>query len=377
MKKEISLYIHIPFCVRKCLYCDFLSAPAKEAQISRYVELLVKEIAVRGREYGDYRVKTVYIGGGTPSLLSGGCILQIMTQVYRCFEVEKNCEVSLEANPGTVTYEKLTAWREAGVNRISLGLQSLQDGELKALGRIHDSSTFFATYRMVVESGFNNINIDLMSGIPGQSLESYKDTLKKVVKLAPGPKHISAYSLIVEEGTPFYENTPQLPDEECDREMYALTDEFLSQYGYCRYEISNYALPGYECRHNIVYWRRGNYLGLGLGAASLVENVRFCNARKIEDYGKIEEKQILSRKEQMEEFMFLGLRMTEGVSYGEFSACFGADIDLIYPGTVELFRQKGLLWQRINEETGEKRIGLTAYGMDVSNYVMAEFLLTV
>ncbi|MDE6964658.1 MAG: radical SAM protein, partial [Lachnospiraceae bacterium] len=147
MKKEISLYIHIPFCVRKCLYCDFLSAPAKEAQISRYVELLIKEIAVRGREYGDYRVKTVYIGGGTPSLLSGGCILQIMTQVYRCFEVEKNCEVSLEANPGTVTYEKLTSWREAGVNRISLGLQSLQDGELKALGRIHDSSTFFATYR--------------------------------------------------------------------------------------------------------------------------------------------------------------------------------------------------------------------------------------
>lgn len=385
MKKEISLYIHIPFCVRKCLYCDFLSAPADEKERERYTELLLREIAVRGRKYGDYQVKTIYIGGGTPSLLPGSRIYQILTQVYRCFQVEKDCEISLEANPGTVTYEKLSAWRQAGVNRLSLGLQSLQDKELRALGRIHDSKDFFDTYEMIIESGFNNINIDLMSGIPEQNLDSYRDTLKKVVKLRPAPKHISAYGLIVEEGTPFYENTPPLPDEECEREMYALTEEFLSKYGYYRYEISNYALPGYECRHNIVYWRRGNYLGLGLGAASLVENVRFRNTRDMMKYEKTvtescedaEERQILSVREQMEEFMFLGLRMTGGVSCNEFFTCFGTDIDQVYPGIVEDFCKKGLLWQRTDDATGEKRIGLSPYGLDVSNYVMAEFLLTV
>lgn len=379
MGRALGLYIHIPFCVRKCLYCDFLSAPAGEKEMEHYVGILCGEIEREGGKYADYSVKTIYIGGGTPSLLSGEGIWRILSLVYQCFHVEKECEISIEANPGTVTYEKLEAWRRAGVNRVSLGVQSLQDKELKALGRIHDSKAFFDTYRMVVESGFNNINIDLMFGIPEQTPGSYADTLEKVMELCQRPNHISAYGLIVEEGTPFYENTPTLPDEDCEREMYALTEDFLSKYGYRRYEISNYALPGYECRHNMIYWRRGNYLGLGLGAASLIENVRFRNSRDIIKYEGMlrEEEQVLSVEEQMEEFMFLGLRMTDGISPDKFFETFGTPIDKVYPGIVEDFCKKGLLRQQRDDRTGEKRINLTTYGLDVSNYVMAEFLLTV
>lgn len=398
--RQLGLYIHIPFCVQKCLYCDFLSAPAGEGERERYVEALCREIVREGKTYADYTVRTIYIGGGTPSLLSGDLILRILTLVYRSFRVEKDCEISLEANPGTVTDDKLKDWRRAGINRISLGAQSLQDEELKALGRIHDSQTFLDTYNMIIESGFNNINIDLMSGIPCQSLDSYRDTLEKVVSLKKRPPHISAYGLIVEEGTPFFENTPQLPDEDCEREMYALTGELLAKFGYSRYEISNYALPGYECRHNIGYWRRENYLGLGLGAASLIENVRFRNSRDMRRYEQMQElsresgqgqekilpggseafhekQQVLSIEEQMEEFMFLGLRMTKGVSREEFFRAFGRDIDEVYPGIVENFCQKGLLRERKDDKTGRTWISLTDYGMDISNYVMADFLLTV
>ena len=422
--RRLGLYIHIPFCVQKCLYCDFLSAPAGEGERERYVEALCREIVREGKTYADYTVRTIYIGGGTPSLLSGDLILRILTLVYRSFRVEKDCEISLEANPGTVTDDKLKDWRRAGINRISLGAQSLQDEELKALGRIHDSQTFLDTYNMIIESGFNNINIDLMSGIPCQSLDSYRDTLEKVVSLKKRPPHISAYGLIVEEGTPFFENTPQLPDEDCEREMYALTGELLAKFGYCRYEISNYALPGYECRHNIGYWRRENYLGLGLGAASLIENVRFRNSRDMRRYEQMQElsresgqgqekalpggsrqgqekalpggsrqgqektlsggseafhkeQQVLSIEEQMEEFMFLGLRMTKGVSREEFFRAFGRDIDEVYPGIVENFCKKGLLRERKDDETGGAWLSLTDYGMDISNYVMADFLLTV
>lgn len=398
--RRLGLYIHIPFCVQKCLYCDFLSAPAGEGERERYVEALCREIVREGKTYADYTVRTIYIGGGTPSLLAGERILHILTLVYQCFRVEMDCEISLEANPGTVTADKLKDWRRAGINRISLGVQSLQDEELKALGRIHDSQTFLDTYKMVVESGFNNINIDLMSGIPGQSPDSYRDTLEKVVTLNKRPAHISAYGLIIEEGTPFFENTPQLPDEDCEREMYALTGEFLAKFGYCRYEISNYAFPGYECRHNIGYWRRENYLGLGAGAASLIENVRFRNLRDIGGYeqmqelpsesgqgqGKVlperggmfhEERQVLSKAEQMEEFMFLGLRMTKGVSREEFSEAFGTAMDEVYPGIVENFCKKGLLREQKDDKTGRTWISLTDYGMDISNYVMSDFLLTV
>ncbi len=395
-REALSIYIHIPFCVRKCLYCDFLSAPAAFGEMERYVKALCTEIVQESGNYRGYTVPTVFIGGGTPSVLPGEWIEEILSAVYRHYAVEKEPEISLEANPGTITPEKLKCWRRAGVNRLSIGLQSAQDAELRALGRIHSSGDFFRVYHQIIKSGFYNNNIDLMSAIPGQSLESYRDTLEKILGLDPPPVHLSAYSLIIEEGTPFYENPPELPDEDCEREMYKMTGDILKRHGYVQYEISNYAKPGFACRHNQVYWQRGNYAGFGVGAASLVDNVRFSNIRDRECYvnhfcqgalqgaaqdvslsGTIRENvQPLSVREQMEEFMFLGLRMTKGVSEEKFFLTFGQRIDQVYPGIVESCCQKGLLKRKREPGTGTHRIFLTPYGIDVSNVVMAQFLLT-
>lgn len=396
MDKRLSIYIHIPFCVRKCLYCDFLSFPSDEKGMDRYVEALCKEIVWESKSYVNYTVPTIFIGGGTPSLLPGEKTEKLLRTVYEHYHVEENCEISMEANPGTITPEKLECWRRAGINRLSVGLQSGDDKELKALGRIHSSADFFQAYEEIIKFGFNNINVDLMSAIPGQDMESWKETLNKVLALNPPPVHISAYSLIIEEGTPFYENTPELPDEDTECEMYKITNDILCAHGYRQYEISNYAKPGYECRHNQVYWRRGNYVGFGLGAASMVENVRFSNTSSMDSYvnyyadvgcenmtdnGRLEsiikqDVKKLSIEEQMEEFMFLGLRMTSGVSEEEFFREFGKCIYEVYPKIVEDFCEKGLLKRSIDKETGEHRIFLTRYGIDVSNIVMAEFLLT-
>lgn len=403
--KPLSIYIHIPFCIKKCLYCDFLSAPAPKEEQHRYMRALLREIEEESAVYKDRIIKTVFIGGGTPSVLCGEEILQITDTLRKHYTLDEACEISMEVNPGTVTKEKAAFWKRAGVNRISMGLQSANDKELQALGRIHNSSDFYESYRILVKTGFNNINIDLMSAIPYQTMESYRQTLRAVTELEPAPVHISAYSLIIEEETPFYDNCPELPDEDCEREMYKITDDILSDLGYVRYEISNYAKPGYECKHNQVYWKRGDYAGFGIGSASLVDNVRFHNCRDIKSYmeryeeaekeceeatkafRKIsgagvpdeqksvkEEIQKLTVSEQMEEFMFLGLRMMQGISYREFSDCFGKEVDLVYPGVVDRFTAMGLL-ERMKEGEDE-RIALTRKGIDVSNYVMAEFLLS-
>ena len=389
--KAVSIYIHIPFCIRKCLYCDFLSAPAGSQEMENYVEALCSEIRKESKSYVNYTVQTIFIGGGTPSVLPGRSIEQILKAVCEFYHVDQDCEISMEINPGTVTSDKLVYWKRAGINRLSIGLQSAVDQELKALGRIHTVQDFLDTYAEVVKTGFNNINIDLMSAIPEQSLSSYRSTLEMITRLMPMPAHISAYSLIVEEGTPFYENTPELPDEDCEREMYKITGDFLNAMGYHRYEISNYARAGFECRHNKVYWQRGNYVGFGIGAASMVENVRFRNTEKIENYinhflGKASQKtedvpvresvHALSVEEQMEEFMFLGLRMTKGISEQSFSEKFGRTVEQVYPGIVDEFCHKGLLLRKTDPGTGEKWIALTGWGIDVSNVVMAEFLLT-
>lgn len=385
MQRTLGIYIHIPFCVRKCLYCDFLSAPADEKERERYVKALIREISRESQCYVNYTVESIFLGGGTPSLLWGESIAEILDAVYSHFAVSSGCETTIEVNPGTVTYQKMALWRRAGVNRISIGLQTTVDEELLALGRIHTAEMFFDTYEMAVQSGFDNRNVDFMFGIPGQTLKSCEDTLNKILGLTPPPTHISAYSLIVEEGTPFYRNPPELPDEDTEREMYRMTGKILGAHGYCQYEISNYAKPGFMCRHNLRYWQRGNYVGFGAGAASMVENVRFQNISYLTDYvnyyldeGKLKkpkaERQILSVKEQMEEFMFLGLRMTKGVSVREFSTLFGVTIDQMYPGIVEEYCKKGLLERKREQETKDERIRLTPFGMDVSNVVMAEFL---
>lgn len=438
--KSISIYIHIPFCVKKCQYCDFLSAPADSRAQEVYLRALKQEIREQAARYREYEVQTVFIGGGTPTAVPCEKLCEVLKTVLTCYRVNPQAEISMEANPGTVTKEALLAYRKAGINRLSIGLQSTDDGELKLLGRIHTYRDFLQTYRWAQEAGFTNINLDIMSALPGQSVENYKKTLETVLSLKP--QHISAYSLIVEEGTPFYEkygqeseklqatgeNQPDLPSEEEEREMYALTEKLLAAAGYHRYEISNYALPGRECRHNRVYWKRGNYVGFGLGAASMVENVRFENTRKMQEYlaeyvgvpdaepvfadaaqgdeqelsneqefslredthpeneqvlstwadvNSRETQQIfqgenvhpLSPQEQMEETMFLGLRLTEGVSKAEFHRQFGVSMEQIYGEVIQENIAQGLL----ADEAGYLR--LTREGMDLSNYVMAQFLL--
>lgn len=389
-KRALSVYIHIPFCIRKCLYCDFLSAPATDEMRARYLKCLSSEIERESHKYCAYKVRTVFVGGGTPSLLSGNEMKQLFECVKLNYDVAEDAEITAEVNPGTVDLRKLEGYYEAGINRLSIGLQSADNKELQCLGRIHSYEEFLQTYENAVKSGFNNVNIDLMSAIPGQTVESYQKTLKAVLSLNPSPTHISAYSLILEEGTPFGDNPPELPDEEIDREMYKITDEMLKDSGYHRYEISNYAKEGYECIHNKVYWKRGDYVGFGIGAASLVDNVRFHNIADIEEYmGQLEKYkeislselhlkediQSLSVEEQMEEYMFLGLRLTEGISEKDFFETFQKSIHEVYPGLIAKLKKQGLIICEPEDENGN-RIKLSDFGLDVSNVVMAEFLLT-
>ncbi len=404
----LELYIHIPFCVKKCDYCDFISAPSGELVKERYFEALREEIrSYEGRMDG-YRVVSIFIGGGTPSSVAAGYLKEILATVREVFVLadgEEVPEITIEVNPGTVDHDKLMTYREAGINRISFGLQSTLDHELKLLGRIHDYEQFLENYSLARSIGFDNINVDLMSALPGQTLQDWEITLKRIAELKP--EHISAYSLIIEEGTPFYdrygEGNPeedQLPEEETDRLMYARTKEILKDYGYHRYEISNYSRKGYECRHNLGYWTGIPYLGLGLGASSCLKYTRFHNTAELEEYIEVctmsckglenepidsetqeqttplrdilgirRELQDLSRKEQMEEYMFLGLRLTEGISREEFHRKFGQEIETIYGKVIADLKTKGLL------EEGKGLLYLTEYGIDVSNQVLAEFLL--
>ena len=364
MKRELELYLHIPFCVRKCNYCDFFSASGTKEELNTYVQALCKEIN-RYKDFAkEYIVKTVFLGGGTPSLLTADQMKLIFENLNQIFTIDPVAEITMEMNPGTVDREKLSGYKKCGINRLSIGLQSTKNRELQILGRIHTYEEFLETYRLARAEGFENINVDLMSAIPGQSLTDWEENLKTVAELAP--EHISAYSLIVEEGTPFYEeygegrHADQLPDEETERKMYWRTKEILSKYGYERYEISNYAKPGYACRHNIGYWERTEYLGIGTGAASLINNSRF-------NYGEEPEKLTVSA--QMEETMFLGLRMMKGVSKIKFLKMYGESMENVYGNVIRDMEQKGLL------EDGEDFVKLTDRGIDVSNYVMSEFLL--
>lgn len=374
--KELELYIHIPFCVKKCAYCDFLSGPATAENRKSYVNLLCDEIRTAKKFTEDYEISTIFFGGGTPSILEGEQVSQIMGAVRDTFYIRKKAEITLEMNPGTVTEEKLCAYKEAGINRLSIGLQSVHNEELKMLGRIHTYEEFLETYQMARMVGFDNVNVDLISAIPGQSTASWEETLKTVITL--NPEHISAYSLIIEPGTPFYEkygeNQEELPSEDEEREIYWKTKEIMEEAGYHRYEISNYAKSGRECEHNKGYWRRTPYLGFGIGAATLFEEQRYSNPEKVEEWKKsFEEKysgEKLCPEEQMEEFMFLGLRMMSGISKQEFIKCFGREIKEIYGSSIEKLKRLELL------EESEERLWLTEKGIDVSNAVFVEFMLT-
>ncbi len=384
----MELYIHIPFCVQKCKYCDFLSMTADEETKERYVEALMCEIAYYGRhmEEADKTLETVYFGGGTPTVIGAGNLIRILDCVKSHFRLKEGCEITIELNPATIDGEGLRELYRNGVNRLSIGLQSAHNEELKLLGRIHDYEQFLEVFREVRKAGFQNVNVDLISSLPGQSVEDYKDSLQKVILL--NPEHISAYSLILEEGTPFYEsyvNHPELlPDEETDREMYHLTKELLKAAGYERYEISNYAKPGFESKHNSGYWKRVPYLGTGLGASSFRGGKRRKNETNLKEYlqnwkktsqntvfeGRFDEIYALSLQDEMAEYMFLGLRMSRGISIKGFEECFGKGLFDVYGKVIEKLKKEGLL--EVKEE--EDRIYLTDFGMDVSNYVFEWFL---
>lgn len=382
---SLGVYVHIPFCVQKCAYCDFLSAPATREKQQAYMKALKKEITCESSSYADYEIRTIFFGGGTPSILETEDIGGILDCIRKHYRIDKDAEITLEMNPGTATREKLTALKKAGINRLSIGLQSADNTELQMLGRIHTYEDFLKTYHDARETGFHNINVDLMSALPGQSMEIWIQTLEKVLALAP--EHLSAYSLIIEEGTRLFDRInefPPIPDEDEDRRMYQETKRILAEHGYQRYEISNYARAGRECRHNMIYWQRGtghtaDYVGFGLGAASTVKNMRWKNTDDMKKYllafdGKKaqeikEDIEKLSENDCMEEFMFLGLRMMGGVSKSEFQKSFGQNMDDVYGAVIQKWIRQGMLVQQ-----GD-RIRLTDAGIDVSNVVLADFLL--
>ena len=451
-KNELGIYIHIPFCVHKCIYCDFLSSPADVHTRKQYVRALINEIyltregkcankliknvlqgdntsyedmeeqAVNGltSDYelydtvcmADYEktimqedisgcvddiksenghiVTSIFIGGGTPSAIDAEDISDILDAVRKNYNVSDKAEITIECNPGTMDKKKAAIYRKAGINRISFGLQSTDNNELRMLGRIHTYEQFMESYKIAREAGFDNINIDLMSALPGQTMESFKAVLEKALSL--GAEHISVYSLIVEEGTRLSDNIdsfPQIPSDDEDRQMYYMTKEMLSSYGYEQYEISNYAQKGYECKHNLKYWERCDYLGFGIGAASLYGGRRYTNISDIGRYMDVlaeitnaldksyvnellqirTDMEELSKEDEMSEYMFLGLRKTKGIDITDFKEKFGTDIKDIFGEAIEDNIARGLLIHDGN------CLYLSKRGIDISNTVMSDFIL--
>ena len=344
-RKQIGLYIHIPFCKQKCSYCDFCSYANKESFIKRYIQCVLKEIIEVGNnnkidfENGKddmFLVKTIYIGGGTPSLIDSKYIVQIIEDIKLNFEIDEKAEITIEVNPGTVTLEKLEDYKRAGINRLSIGLQSTHEHLLKEIGRIHTYLDFLDTFRFAREAGFENINVDLMIGLPNQTLEEVKDSIEEIVSMEP--EHISVYSLILEENTPLFKKVEEgleLPNEDLERKMYWAVKQTLEQNNYIHYEISNFAKKGYESKHNLDCWNQKEYIGFGIAAHSYTNGIRYSNIENIEQYiknydeDKTEENLVFHEKQDMEamqkEYMLLGLRKIDGVSIQEFKIKFVAN----------------------------------------------------
>ena len=407
----LGLYVHVPFCAQKCNYCDFNSYKIEEKnQKKDYLISIKKEMELYKEEFKNKEFTSVFLGGGTPSILTPEELTILMENIYSNFNIKRDAEITMECNPGTLNKVKLKAIKSLGINRLSMGLQVTQDHHLKYIGRIHTYEQFEKNYKDAIEVGIDNINVDLMYSLPNQSFDEWKETLNKIINL--NPSHISAYSLILEEGTKFYDmylnKEFELNDEEVDISIYNYTIDTLYKNGYHQYEISNYAKNGYECRHNIGYWKRTEYLGLGLGAASLVDEelwkclcgeetsgsseregmdgteycsleqreYRFCNTRNLQEYLENSRKPriirrdvaALSEKEQQEEFMFLGLRMTKGISVQEFRGRFGKEIEEIYGQVLKKYEAMGFL----EESGGFWRF--TRKGIHVSNHILSDFL---
>lgn len=369
MVKGLGVYVHIPFCRRKCAYCDFLSFACDKNGMDGYVSALIEEI--KSSEYKGRQVDTVFIGGGTPSMLCAEKIGEILDAIKENFNVETDAEITIEGNPDSLTFEKMTKYREYGVNRLSIGFQSLNPDILKTLGRVHTRERALEVFREAREAGFSNVNVDLIFGVPGDDRAAFRKTLEEIVAL--GPEHISAYSLIVEEGTEIFEKIrsgklPE-PDDGVDRDDYHFAVKFLENNGYLRYEISNFAKKGKESRHNTRYWKQEEYVGFGIGAASFADGRRFANADDFNAYvkgiRKLREDETLSHEEMMDEFMMLGFRMSNGPDFAEFSQKYGCNAFEIYREKLEKLQKEGLLGADFR---------LTEKGFDFANKIFEEFV---
>ncbi|KPI50149.1 coproporphyrinogen III oxidase [Clostridioides difficile] len=389
----LGLYIHIPFCVKKCKYCDFNSYKMDIDAKKRYIEDLKIEMELYSNKlYKDNKYKkkedyhlnsddtitSIFVGGGTPSILTSDEIREIFTSVRAMFNIDKNAEITIECNPGTLTLEKLKTMKDIGINRLSIGLQAVQEQHLNFIGRIHTYEEFEKNYKDALSVGFKNINIDLMYSLPNQTLCDWKETLQKVSDL--NPTHISAYSLILEEGTELYNmyenNKFELIDENMDIEMYEYTINYLKSKGYNQYEISNYSKDGYNCEHNILYWECEHYIGLGAGASGYINKNRYNNLESLDDYHlsltkrekPIQENEILSEKDMIEEKIFMGLRMNKGIEFEDFKKKFGIDFREKYNKQIEMLLDRKLINQSF------EGIQLTQKGREISNSIFIEFM---
>lgn len=376
---NIGIYVHIPFCLSKCYYCDFTSFINGKETYELYVDALIDEIKAHEASTREpLTVKTIFIGGGTPSVLPPILLEKIMKSLGEAFHIAEDVEYTIESNPGTLSVDKLRVMRDHGVNRISMGVQAYQNHLLKKIGRLHTRADFIDTYHLCRKLGFNNINLDLMFGLPDQTLEDWQETLSQITAL--GADHISAYSLIVEDGTPFgdmYDKGElQLVDEELERRMYHYGKEYLDQKGYSQYEISNFAKPSKASRHNIDCWKSRPYIGMGLGAHSYFQGHRYHNTYNMSEYlgsssqlNQIQKnKEFINLKAQMEEYMFLGLRLTDGIGIEGFEERFNRSIWDVYGEQISSHKKQDLLIQKGG------RIFLTPFGQDVSNIVFSSFL---
>ena len=375
----ISVYIHIPLCVKKCAYCDFASFDGRMPQRDAYVQAVCCEMRTQAAFFGRRRVKTVFFGGGTPTLLMGTQLQRIMDTLRACFELLPDAEITMEGNPGTLTPQNLAAYRAAGVNRLSLGVQSMDDALLAAVGRIHTAQQAKEAVSMAREAGFDNLNLDLMYGLPGQTVSQWEQTLREAIALSP--EHLSLYSLILEEGTPLFSQVERgecapLPDEDALCEMDDITLHLTAEAGFARYEVSNFARDGRECRHNIVYWECEPYLGIGLGAHSDMDSRRFYNPEDWEAYMRLAQSGLTAReqegestpRERMFERMMMGLRMTDGVDAARFEREFGISPEQAWPAQTARFIRNGLLTR------AGSRLRLTRRGMQVMNSVLVDLL---
>ncbi|MGI6382383.1 MAG: radical SAM family heme chaperone HemW [Tissierellaceae bacterium] len=376
--EDLSIYIHIPFCNSKCYYCDFISFTGQENKVEAYISSLITELSLYKKDLKEYKIKTIFIGGGTPSAIDPIYIYRVLDYLYSNFNTHEDMEVSIELNPGTLSLEKLNIYKQAGINRVSIGLQTFNNNILGSLGRRHHAEEFFSSLDMVKEVGFNNINVDLIFGLPDQNLTDGMIDITTLVQL--GVHHISYYSLIIEPNTPMYkwhqEGKLHLMDEDSERKLYHQVKEFLKYEGYVHYEISNFSLDGYQCKHNMVYWNIKPYLGVGLSSHSYLMGKRFWNTSKLNDYldslseGNlpVEDEELISKEIEIAEYCIFGLRLIQGINKREFFNRFGVDLRDIYGHTIEKHKKAGLLIE------DDRYLRLTDRGLDLANLVEVDFL---